>query len=131
MLPRLSHIRALLLSGALLLVGACGGGDGGGEPGSASANPGIGGSGTGSATLSWLPPAEHTDGTTVSGLAGYRVYAGRSQGSLALARTISNPGVTTVVFDGLASGTHYFAVSAYLTTGAESDRSSIGSKSIP
>lgn len=114
----------------MLLAGACGGGDGGGEPtGGTGASPG--GGGTGSATLSWLPPSEHTDGTTVSGLAGYRVYAGRSQGSLALARTISNPGVTTVVFDGLASGTHYFAVSAYLTTGAESDRSSIGSKSIP
>lgn len=130
MYPRTSHIKALLLSGALLLVAACGGGGGEGEPAGATA-PGTGGGSNGSATLSWLPPSENTDGTSVLGLAGYRIYAGRSQGSLALARTITNPGITTVVLDGLATGTHYFAVSAYLTTGAESDRSPIGSKSVP
>jgi hypothetical protein len=140
MFRRTSHIAPALISAAFLLLVACGGG---GEEGAAtggnSSTPGTGGStgsgsggtGTGSATLSWIPPAENTDGSSVTTLAGYHVYRGTSQGSLALAKTIANPGITTVVLDGLATGTHYFAVSAYLTSGAESDPSSIGSKSIP
>jgi hypothetical protein len=37
---------------------------------------------------------------------------------------------TTVVIDGLSPGTHYFAVTAVNSTGRESDRSNIASKTI-
>jgi hypothetical protein len=67
----------------------------------------------------------------VANLAGYHVYRGSSRDTLVLAKSIASPGITTVVLDGLAAGTHYFAVSAYLTSGAESDPSAIGSKTIP
>jgi hypothetical protein len=43
---------------------------------------------------------------------------------------VSNPGITLYVVDNLAAGTHYFAVTAYNTAGAESDRSAVGSKTI-
>ena len=85
----------------------------------------------GTAELSWPPPVENEDGSALTNLAGYRIYRGTSAGAMALVRTIANPGITTAVLEGLASGTHYFAVSAYSSSGAESDRSPMGSKSIP
>jgi hypothetical protein len=82
------------------------------------------------AMLSRLPPTENVDGSSVADLAGYRIYSGRSHASLSVALTISNPGITTAVIDGLAAGTHYFSVSAFTSSGAESDASSIGSKTV-
>ncbi len=111
------------------LLAACGGGDSGTDN-----NGGTGGSGgspTGSASLSWLPPAENIDGSTLTNLAGYRIYRGTSANSMSLAATVSNPGVTSYVVENLPSGTHYFAVSAYNSNNAESDRSATSSKTIP
>jgi hypothetical protein len=89
------------------------------------------GSGAGSATLSWLPPTANTDGTPLIDLAGYRVYRGSGPDRLSLERSIPSPGITTVVIDGLNSGTHYFAVTAYARTGAESAYSAVKSKTVP
>lgn len=87
--------------------------------------------GTGSVTLSWLPPVENTDGSPLLDLAGYRVYQGTSATSLSPTQRIDSPGITRIVVDGLSSGTHYFAVSAFALSGAESALSSVGSKRIP
>lgn len=142
MFRRTLHIHAALLSAAFLLLSACGGG---GEEAAASGSgaaspapstsqgtsPATGNTASGSASLSWMPPAENIDGSSVTSLAGYHVYQGNSANNLALARTINSPGITSVVLDGLARGTHYFAVSAFLASGAESDRTPVGSKTIP
>jgi hypothetical protein len=85
----------------------------------------------GSATLSWTAPTQNTDGSSISGLSGYRIYYGTSAGSLGSMVQVSNPGASTYVVDNLRSGTWYFAVSAYNASGAESDRSTVGSKAIP
>jgi hypothetical protein len=84
----------------------------------------------GTAALSWAPPVENEDGSALTDLAGYRVYGGASANSLTLLRTISSAGITTAVIDGLATGTLYFAVSAFTSAGAESDWSSLGTKNI-
>jgi hypothetical protein len=136
----ISHIRRTLLLAACAITASCGGCGEEGSPtggGSGSAGVGLSGggnvggsSGTGSATLSWMPPAENTDASTVTSLAGYDVCGGSSGDTLALAKTVANPGITTVMLEGLAAGTHYFAVSAYLASGVESDSSAVGSKSI-
>jgi hypothetical protein len=73
---------------------------------------------------------ENEDGSTLTNLAGYRIYGGASANSLALLQTISSAGISTAVIDGLATGTLYFAVSAFTSSGVESDRSSLGSKII-
>lgn len=88
------------------------------------------GSGSGSADVTWTPPTTYTNGSTLTNLAGYDIYYGTSPTSLNQKVQVTNVGVTNYVVGGLTSGTWYFAVSAYTTTGAESNASSVVSKTI-
>jgi len=85
----------------------------------------------GSATISWTPPTQNTDGSTLSDLAGYRVQYGTSSGALTQTIDVANPGVATYVVTGLASGNWFFAVKAYNNAGAESANSNVVNKTIP
>jgi hypothetical protein len=86
---------------------------------------------TGSATLSWQPPTQNEDGTALTNLAGFRVNYGTSSSSLTQQVNLTNPGLSSYVISGLGSGTWYFAVKAYTTSGVESDLSNVASKTIP
>lgn len=86
---------------------------------------------TGSATLSWTPPTQNTDGSALVDLAGYRIHYGTSAGALTQVIQLANPGVSSYVLGNLSSGTYYFAVTAYSSSGAESARSGVGSKVVP
>jgi hypothetical protein len=85
---------------------------------------------TGAATLSWLPPTQNTNGTTLTNLAGYTIKYGTNATSLASTIKVANVGLTTYVIQGLAAGTYYFAVSAYTSSGATSALSKVVSKTI-
>lgn len=85
----------------------------------------------GSATLSWLPPTENSDGTPLLDLAAYRVYWGDRPGSYTSSIDITNPGITTYVIENLTSGTYYFAATAVNTKGVESGFSGEAYKAIP
>lgn len=85
---------------------------------------------TGTATISWLPPTENTDGTPLVDLGGYRIYYGTSASALTEVAEISNPGLTLYVVQNLSPATWYFALQAYRTNGSTSALSSIGSKAI-
>jgi hypothetical protein len=85
----------------------------------------------GSATLSWTPPTQNTDGSTLTNLTGYRVVYGRSSTSLDQIVQIANAGASAYTVTGLSSGTWYFAVKAYNSAGAESNVSNVGTKAIP
>jgi hypothetical protein len=85
----------------------------------------------GIAALSWTAPSQNTDGSPLSDLAGYRVYHGMSANALNETIQVVGGGNTSYTFDALSSGTHYFAVAAYNTTGVESALSAVGSKTIP
>jgi hypothetical protein len=85
----------------------------------------------GTATVSWQPPVANTDDSPLTNLAGYRVYYGTSASNLSNQIQVANPGLTSYVVTNLPSGTHFFAVTAYSTSGTESDRSNISSKLIP
>ena len=87
------------------------------------------GSGSGNAALSWTAPTTNTDGSVLTDLAGYRIYYGSSPTALTSAVTVSN-GVTSYVIEGLTTGTWYFEVVSYTSTGAESAPSNIASKTI-
>jgi hypothetical protein len=86
---------------------------------------------TGSATLSWTPPTQNTDGSPLANLRGYKIYWGRSSGSYTSSVTLNTPGLATFVVEGLTSGRWYFAASAVNSSGVESPLSNEASKTIP
>jgi len=85
---------------------------------------------TGTVTLDWTPPTENSDGSILTNLAGYTVYYGSSPDKLTESVKVSNPGLTAYTMSNLASGTWYFAVSAYSSAGGESVRSGVISTQI-
>jgi hypothetical protein len=88
-------------------------------------------SSNGNATLSWTPPTQNTDGSSLTNLAGYRIVYGRTASSLDQTVQVANAGTSGYTVTGLASGTWYFRVKAYTSSGGESDVSNAGSKTIP
>ena len=86
--------------------------------------------GTGTATVSWVPPTMNVDGTVLTNLAGFRVRYGRSDTDLSESVSIQNPAINTYVIDNLSSGTWFFGVISVSNQGVESALSSIASKTI-
>jgi len=84
----------------------------------------------GSATLSWTPPTQNTDGSSLTNLGGYRIYYGTSPSALTQTLQVTNPGLTSYTVGNLSPGTYYFALAAYTTDGVEGDASAVGSKTI-
>jgi len=84
----------------------------------------------GSATLTWQPPTERTDGTALSNLAGYRIYYGSSPSNYTESVNLTNPGLTSYMIENLAGGTWYFAMTAVDAAGLESARTNPVSKTI-
>jgi hypothetical protein len=84
----------------------------------------------GSATLSWLPPTENEDGSTLNDLAGYRIYYGRDRSNLSRSIVLNNPGLTNYVIENLAPSIWHFAMTSVNADGDESVRSSTVSKTI-
>jgi Fibronectin type III domain len=99
-------------------------------PVSASTTPPIKIGSTGTATLDWTPPTQNSDGSALTNLAGYTVYYGTAPDKLTESVKVSNPGVAAYTLSNLASGTWYFAVTAYSAAGVESDRSGVVSTQI-
>jgi len=84
----------------------------------------------GSATLSWNPPTQNTDGSPLTNLAGYRIYWGRSQGSYTSSATLNSSGLTSYVIEQLTPGTWHFVATALNSQGVESSFSNSASKTI-
>jgi hypothetical protein len=85
-------------------------------------------SGTGSTTLSWSAPTKNTDGSSLTNLAGYRVYYGTTAGTYTHSVQLPNKSMTSVVIEGLTPARWYFAVKAYNTSGITSAYSGSVSK---
>ena len=84
----------------------------------------------GSATLTWMPPTENTNGTPLTNLAGYQIYYGTSATVMSQSVKIANPGIVTYVVSNLSPGTWYFSVKAYTSANVESGTSVVVSKTI-
>ena len=84
----------------------------------------------GSATISWLPPTQNTDGTPLVDLAGYRIYFGTNASNLTDVVTVTNPGLASFVVENLTAATWYFTVRAFTRNGDESGPSNLASKTI-
>lgn len=135
LIPRASCGTAVLT--AVLLTACGGGGEGETVAAVGTGTPATSGSSsapasTGTASLSWSAPTQNDDGSTLTDLAGFRVYSGTDPSALRLATTISDPRATSTQIANLVAGTtHYFAVSAFTLGGLEGARSDIGSKRVP
>ena len=79
------------------------------------------GTGSGSVELSWQPPTENADGSTLSDLSGYNIYVGTSSNNFEYREIrLDNPGLTAYVVENLEPGTYYFAATAFNSSGVES-----------
>jgi hypothetical protein len=84
----------------------------------------------GSATLSWNPPTQNEDGSTMTDLAGYRIYYGRDSNALGRSAVINNPGLTRYVIENLEPARWYFTMTSVNSDGVESNRSAMVNKTI-
>jgi hypothetical protein len=82
----------------------------------------------GAASLTWTPPTQNTDGSTLTNLAGYRIVYGVAATQLTQTIQVANAGMSSYVVENLAPGTYYFAIRAYTSGGAESGDSNVVSK---
>jgi hypothetical protein len=82
----------------------------------------------GAASLTWMPPTQNTDGTTLTNLAGYRIVYGVSASQLTQTIQLTNAGMSSYLVENLAPGTYYFAIRAYTSSGAESADSNVVAK---
>jgi hypothetical protein len=98
--------------------------------GTATSSGGGSTSTTGSATVTWTPPLQNTNGSTLTNLAGFTISYGTNSSSLSSTIKVANAGLTRYVIDGLAAGTYYFAVAAYNSSGQTSSLSGLASKTI-
>jgi hypothetical protein len=92
---------------------------------------GSGAPGTGSATLTWTPVTQNTDGTLLTNLAGYKIHYGASPGELNTVVVLADPQQTTSLVDNLTPGTWYFTVAAYTSSGVDGLPSNVAQKTIP
>jgi hypothetical protein len=83
-----------------------------------------------SASLSWSPPTQNTNGSALTDLAGYTVYYGTSSTDMTETIQLANPSLTSYVVSDLPSGTYYFSIVAYSSDGTQSTQSNLGSKTI-
>lgn len=127
---RKSKRRIAALVAIAALSAGCGGG-GGGTSATVPANPPAPGTTLiGSATLSWLPPTENTDGSPLADLAGYTVYWGTSPDRLKNTVTILNPGLSAYLVEPLEPATWFFAIASLNADGLEGELSNFVVKKI-
>ena len=84
----------------------------------------------GTATVNWTPPTDNTNGTALTGLAGYQIHYGTASNNLSQTVQVANSGLTSYTLTNLTAGTWYFAVTSYTTSGTQSSMSNLASKTI-
>lgn len=84
----------------------------------------------GSVTLSWTPPTQNTDGSSLGDLAAYKIYYGVNQGIYPNQIRIDNPGLSTFVVENLVPNTYFFVATAINASGIESTFSNVASTTV-
>lgn len=86
-------------------------------------------SGTFTINLSWVPPSEREDNSSISlsEIAGYNIYYGSSLGLYPNKVTINDGSAVGYTFLDFPAGRHYFVVTTIDTEGRESQNSSVTS----
>ena len=76
--------------------------------------------GDGTALVTWTPPTENTDNSTLTDLAGFKIYYGTFPGEYDVTITIDNPGLSSYLVENLASSDLFFVMTAVNSAGIES-----------
>jgi hypothetical protein len=84
----------------------------------------------GAATITWTPPLYNSDGSALTNLAGYKLHYGTASNNLNQSIQVANVGATSYTVSNLTSGTWYFGVTAYTSSGLESAMSNVASKAV-
>jgi len=84
----------------------------------------------GTATLSWNPPTQNLDGSSLTNLAGYKIYYGTDASVLGRIVQINNPGLTRFVVENLRPDKWYFKMTSVNSDGVESDSTGVVSITI-
>lgn len=75
-------------------------------------------------TVSWTPPTQRDDGTTLTNLKGYTIYFSTSPTGIPQEIDVTSAGATSqLVGPGLVPGTYYVQIDAYDTAGIQSKKS--------
>ena len=77
------------------------------------------------ATISWSVPLFNTNGSSLTDVAGYRVYYGTSPTNLAYSISTASSAITSITITGLAPQTYYFTVTTLNSMGVESGPSGV------
>jgi hypothetical protein len=77
-----------------------------------------------------VPPTQNTDGSPVTGLAGYHIHYGTDAATLTQTIDVAGAGVTSYVITALSQGTYFFTITAYTAQGTEGAPSNVGTKTI-
>jgi serine protease len=85
---------------------------------------------SGSAVVRWTAPSTNTDGSTLTNLAGYRVYYGTSSSSFPQSMTVSDVSAVNATISPLTSGTWYVKVRALNSSQVESPDSNVATKTV-
>lgn len=81
--------------------------------------------------LSWLPPTENTDNSTLTDIKEFKIYYGPTPDLLVYSVTVEDPNLTNYTIENLYYNTvYFFAITAINNQGIESDRSNIISKHV-
>jgi len=75
-----------------------------------------------STALAWQAPVQNTNGTAITDLAGYNLYYGTESGRYTQMRPVRDASQTNLELP-VEPGTYYLAMTAYDTTGNESELS--------
>ena len=130
-----STVKKLLIYTAFLFVlNGCGAGGSGGGSDIAGADGasglGVVQKGDGTALLSWTPPTENTDNSTLTDLAGYKIYYGTFPGVYGKSITLNNEGLSSYLVEELAAADWCFVMTAFNLSNIESAYSAEVCKSI-
>ncbi len=85
---------------------------------------------TGSATLSWVPPTQNTNGSALTNFAGIILYYGTTPSSLTQSVQLASNNQTSYTIGNLTAGTWYFGGMAYTNSGMKSAMSKVVSMSV-
>jgi hypothetical protein len=88
--------------------------------GSSNETTAVESTGKGTALVSWTPPTDNTDDSTLTDLAGFKIYYGTFPGEYDQTITINNSGLSSYLVENLASSDWFFVMTAFNSSGIES-----------